>query len=139
MVHWDCGFFISDFTGIIYNIAAKKWPIISAAVFLVLSICIYRYASHLPVHGFWFCLVRLPEFYLGILLYMYREKVDCHKRRLTWGCFMLMAVVCIFDMLLYSYPFIGDRFIPLKLRSFLFTIPMIVVIFLGCQYLNRVF
>lgn len=42
-------------------------------------------------------------------------------------------------MMLYSYPFIGDRFIPLKPRSFLFTIPMIVVIFLGCQYLNRIF
>ena len=41
--------------------------------------------------------------------------------------------------IVYSYPFIADRFIPLKPRSFLFTIPMIVVIFLGCQYLDRVF
>ena len=98
MVHWDCGFFISDFTGIIYNIAAKKWPIISAAVFLVLSICIYRYASHWPVHGFWFCLVRLPEFYLGILLHMYRKKVDRYERRLVWGCFFLMVAVGIIDM-----------------------------------------
>ena len=52
---------------------------------------------------------------------------------------MLMAVVGIFDMMLYSYPFIGDRFIPLKPRSFLFTIPMIVIVFLGSQYLNRLF
>ena len=120
-------------------IAAKKWPIMSAAVFLALSICIYRYASHWPIHGFWFCLVRLPEFYLGILLHMYRKKVDRYERRLVWGCFFLMVVVGIIDMIVYSYPFIADRFISPKPRSFLFTIPMIVVIFLGCQYLNRVF
>lgn len=120
-------------------IAAKKWPVISAAVFLALSICIYQYASHWPVHDFWFCLVRLPEFYLGILLHMYRKKVERYERRLVWGCFFLMVVVGIIDMIVYSYPFIADRFIPLKPRSFLFTIPMIVVIFLGCQYLNGVF
>lgn len=119
--------------------AAKKWPIISAAAFLALSICIYRYASHWSMHGFWFCLVRLPEFYLGILLHMYRKKVNRYERHLVWGCLFLMVVVGIIDMIVYSYPFIADRFISPKPRSFLFTIPMIVVIFLGCQYLNRVF
>ena len=93
--------------------AAKKWPIISAAAFLALSICIYRYASHWSMHGFWFCLVRLPEFYLGILLHMYRKKVNRYERHLVWGCLFPMVVVGIIDM--------------------------IVVIFLGCQYLNRVF
>ncbi len=118
---------------------AKKVPIISMVATIAISILIYNHATDWPIHGFWFFLVRLPEFYIGLLLHMYRQQIVMHKYLLMWVTGIIMFGVGIVDMLTYSYPFIADRFIPLKPRSFLLTIPMIVFMFIGCQYVNQFF
>lgn len=118
---------------------AKKVPIVSMVVMLVLSVLIYEHASHWPIHGFWFFLVRLPEFYIGLLLHMYRKRVLDKAHCWIWASFLLMSMVGVADMMMYAHPMIADRFIPLKPRSFLFSLPMIVFVFLGSPWLNRCF
>ena len=116
---------------------AKKIPVLSMAGMIILSVIIYEQMDNWWNHGFWFFLVRMPEFYIGILLHMYRQELASNKERWMWVTFLLVTIVVMVDMVIYAHPMIADRFIPLKPRSFLFSFPMIIFVFLGSEWVNR--
>ena len=114
---------------------AKKIPFVTMVIFLGISIAIYNASANLPIHGFWFSLVRLPEFYLGTLLYLYKENFTNKKVILT--CVGMVIISFIIGVMQYNNMFIADRFIPLEPRSFIFSLPLIIVTFYTCEKLNK--
>ena len=114
---------------------AKKVPFTSMIIFMCMSFAIYSVSTKLPNHGFWFFLVRLPEFYLGILLHLYKEKFT--NTKLLLMCMMVVIISFCIDIVRYDNVFIADRFIPLEPRSFIFSIPLIIITFYTCGKLNK--
>lgn len=116
---------------------AKKIPILGSILLIIISLFTYRMSGQLINHGFWLFLVRAPELYIGMILHFYRAFIKKKLKNILLYSLIFMLCVLIFDILKYNYSFIADRFIPLKPRSFLFTLPLIITFFLGSEWINR--
>ena len=139
LLHWGGYWFVGEwFIGtlvsmyaispILYGLA-KRFPVVTFFALLAVSIGIYEQAESWWQHGFWFFLVRTPEFYMGILLHLYREKIAVRRDMLFGSAFVLMVIVCVANFVFYHQSFLADRFLPMTPRSFWFSIPMIVFLF----------
>ncbi len=139
LLHWGGYWFVGEwFIGtlvsmyaispILYGLA-KRFPVMTFFALLAVSIGIYEQAESWWQHGFWFFLVRTPEFYVGILLHLYREKFAIRRDVMFWSAFALMLMVGVADFIFYYQPFLADRFLPANPRSFCFSVPMIVFLF----------
>ena len=118
---------------------AKKMPIISFVILLTLSVFVYSISTDLIKHGFWLCIVRIPEFYLGMVFYLYKNKISNIINITMPIVLMIAGIVFWVDMYRYQDIIIADRFIPLKPRSFLFSFPFIISVFLLSIKLNGLY
>lgn len=146
LLHWGGYWFVGEwFIGTLVSMYAispilyglvKRFPMMTFFALLAVSIGIYEQAESWWQHGFWFFLVRAPEFYIGILLHLYREKIAIHRSTLFWGTFALMTGAGIVDFIFYHHSLLADRFLPAEPRSFWFSIPMIIFLFGLCERVN---
>jgi peptidoglycan/LPS O-acetylase OafA/YrhL len=121
----------------ILNEAAKRRPLVMLIFFTVLAIGVFFVAREELRFPFWFFLSRIPEFYLGMLLYLYRDWISIHFEYVFRSAFLVMVSVFAVRVFLSEDPFFGNRFVPSNPSSFLFSFPAIVFIFMLCEKVNN--
>lgn len=104
---------------------------------LLFSILSYDLFEKLPVHGFWFWIVRLPEFVVGMYFYSKQKYIINNMRRFIKYTFLIVVVFFLIDVYKYDNAIFIDRWLPLNPRSFLISIPLIIFIFLIAAKINN--
>lgn len=113
----------------------KMLPALTMLGSLVVSVLIFSVSDNLLMHGFWFSLVRLPEFLMGMYIYIYKNTILKYKKQVLA---LSIFVMFIFLMNIFKYDdmiFI-NRWLPLKPRSFIVSLPLILLCFIGIERIN---
>lgn len=147
---WDVSWFTGEwFMGIILCMfllsplldkGAVKAPILSLIASLALSYLVFNavegWEERELIQARWsLCLVRIPEFLFGMILFIYREKLLRWRTRLVVGSLIYLALHLAYFV--HTYPPQGAFFFPGNPNSFLLTLPTIYLIFTAVEKLNE--
>lgn len=128
-----CMFLISP----ILDKGATKAPILSLVASLIFSSVLFNLAVDWADRGFiaerWqMCLVRIPEFLLGIILFVHREKLLRIRRYLVAALLIYLAVYTV-----YIYQPYAPWFMYNQPACRIVTLPVIYLIFTALEWLNE--
>lgn len=119
---------------------ARRAPILSLAISVAISFAVYHATNDLSlsgrIHSNWGLFpVRVPEFLLGIILFIYREKILPYRRILL--PLITVYVAASLAYFIYNYPPGGAFFLVSNPACFALTFPLIYWFFSVAELLNE--
>ena len=131
-----CMFLLSPFL----DKCAVKAPILSLVGSIALSFLVFNategWEEQDMLQTRWsMCLVRIPEFLFGIILFIHREKLLKIRGKLIVGILIYLAAHLVYFV--QTYPPQGAFFFPGNPHSFFLTLPVIYLIFTFVEWLNE--
>lgn len=119
---------------------ARRAPILSLAISVAISFAVYHATNDLSlngrIHSNWGLFpVRVPEFLLGMILFLYREKILPFRRILLPLVSVYVAVSLAWFV--YNYPPGGAFFLVSNPACFALTFPLIYWFFNVAELLNE--
>ena len=127
----------------ILNVLIKRAPLITFVVSIAISVATFYAVEDLTtvgkvMTGWWLFPARIPEFLLGMILFMYKNTFIRYKRRILFGVGLWSVGVGVWTILNYSdVPALLTRLYPLEPRSMLMTIPSTYLFFVFTDWLNE--
>ena len=130
-----CMFLISP----ILDKGAVKAPILSLVGSIVLSFIVYNAVDGWEEQDLFqtrwsLCLVRIPEFLFGIILFVHRDKLLKIRSKLIVGILIYLAAQLAYFV--QTYPPQGAFFFPGDPSCFMVTLPVIYLVFTFVEWLN---
>jgi len=125
------------------NVLIKRAPLVTFVVSLVISVETFHAVGDLMalgkiMTGWWLFPARIPEFLLGMILFMYRDFFTRYKRRILFGVGLWTAGVGAWTIMSYAdVPALLTRLYPLEPRSMLMTLPTTYLFFMFTDWLNE--
>lgn len=109
------------------------------ALVILFSTLIFHQMSDKIKVPFWFFLARLPDLYLGMMLYKYQDIISAHKKQISVLAIFVIVTCTTINLLLNPNAFLADRIIPLKPSSWFFSMPLVTLMFIVSRYANSVY
>lgn len=124
----------------------RRAPLLTFAGSIVISIAVFYAAQPLEAEGkiltaWWLFPTRIPEFLVGMILFMYKDFLEQHKQKILSGVLAWTVLVVGVEEYMYfsETPEFLTCLFPLLPRSMLATIPFIYLLFVFADWLNRKF
>ena len=119
---------------------AVKAPLLAIVGSIALSYLVYNavdgWEQRELIQARWsLCLVRIPEFLFGMILFIHREKLLRWRTKLVVGSLVYLAIQLAYFV--HTYPPQGAFFLPGNPNSFVLTLPIIYLIFTAVEKLNE--
>lgn len=149
-IGWEVEWFIGEwFMGIILIMflispfldkCALKAPVLSFAASIGIAFVVFYATEDMTLEGqihsnTTLVLVRVPEFYFGMLLFIYREKFLRIRRWLVPVLLVYLAAQIAYFV--NTYPLIGAIFFPKDPACYATTLPIIYLFFTLAEWLNE--
>ncbi|WP_110876054.1 acyltransferase family protein [Franconibacter helveticus] len=123
---------------LLYKVIDTK---LSNALLFMILVILFSTIMYYQVDGrikvpFWFFLARLPELYLGMMLYRYQHLVDLYKKETSLVVISILAIYLVITLSLFPNPFLADCILPVSPSSWFFSLPLVTLTFIVVRHLN---
>jgi len=126
---------------LIYNgIKTNAFCVVLYSAFLITtSIFSFSYATNEINNAYWFFLARLPEFYLGMLIYKFNAFLLAKRTIILIVLLALSFAWCLIRISLWNDTFIANSILPMSPWSMFFSLPLIGISFILSNIINEKF
>ncbi|WP_110877184.1 acyltransferase family protein [Franconibacter helveticus] len=130
--------FLYMLSPLLYKVIDTK---LTNALFFMILVTVFSTVMFHQVDGrikvpFWFFLARLPELYLGMMLYRYQDLVDLYKKQISLVAISVLVIYLVITLSIFPNPFLADCIIPLSPSSWFFSIPLVTLTFIVVRHIN---
>lgn len=110
--------------------------LIFMGVSIVFSTCIFHLVKDEITYPFWFFLTRLPELYIGMVLYRYRTVFEFYKKQICIAAISIAVAWMIFSLWISRSAFLADALLPLTPASWFLSIPLVILAFIIVKHIS---